>query len=153
MRAAVIAALLPLVVSIPLKAQNSCQLVGVWELVSGKADTASYPANFHQWKIITRTHWAFVARTDSAVRELKTAADSLQMFRTTGAGSGTYTLQGTTYTEHIQFMSDPAYLGMSIPFTCRTEGDRFIQTGTFPELQGGKTVHTWRLEEVYRRIE
>ena len=153
MRAAVIVALLPLAVSIPLKAQNSCRLVGVWELVSGKADTASYPANLRQWKIITRTHWAFIARTDSIVREMKTAADTEQVLRSNSAGGGTYTLQGTTYTEHIQFFPDPAYIGMSLPFTCRTEGDRFIQTGTFPELQGGKTVHTWRLEEVYRRIE
>ena len=153
MRAAVIAVLLPLVASVPLKAQSSCQLVGVWELVSGKADTISYPATFHQWKIITRTHFAWIAKTDSVPAEMKTAADSLRVFRSTGAGSGTYTLQGTTYTEHIQFFSDPAYIGMSLPFTCRTEGDRFIQTGSFPEQQGGKTVHTWRLEEVYRRIE
>jgi len=153
MRAAVIAALLPLVASVPLQAQSSCQLVGVWELVSGKADTASYPATLHQLKIITRTHWTFIAKMDNGIREMKTAADSLQVFRTTGAGSGTYTLQGTTYTETIEYFPDPAYIGMSIPYTCRTEGDRFVQTGTFPELQGGKTVHTWRLEEVYRRIE
>jgi hypothetical protein len=153
MRAAVIAVLLPLLASVPLQAQNSCRPVGVWELVSGKADTASYPAAMHQVKIITRTHWVFIARYDSIIREMKTAADSLQVFRTSGAGGGTYTLQGTTYTEKIDFFSDPAYIGMSLPYTCRTEGDRFIQTGTFPEQQGGKTVHTWRLEEVYRRIE
>ena len=153
MRAAIVAAIVSLAASVSLRAQSSCQLIGVWELVSGKADTVSYPASWHQVKIITRTRWTYIGRLDNGIREMKTAADSLQVFQTTGAGSGTYTLQGTTYTESIEFFSDPAYIGISIPYTCRTEGDRFIQTGTFPEIHGGKTVHAWRLEEVYRRIE
>jgi len=153
MRAAFLAVLLPLVAAVPLRAQSSCQLVGVWELVSGKGDTASYPANLHQWKIITRTHWAWIAKVDGGPTELKTVADSLQVFRNTGAGSGTYTLQGNTYTERIEFFADPEYLGRSIPFTCRTEGDRFYQTGDFPIVEGGRTVRTVHLEEVYRRIE
>ncbi len=105
-------------------AQSSCRLVGVWELVSGKADGQAYPANFHQLKFITKNRWVWVSRQDTVIKELKTTADTLRALQTTGAGSGTYTVQGTTYTEKIEFFSDPAYLGQALPFSCRTEGGR-----------------------------
>ena len=148
-----IPAVLLLVVARPVQAQTACRLVGVWELVSGKADGQAYPTTLHQLKFITRNRWVWIAKDDSSPKELRTSADSLQMFRTTGAGSGTYTVQGTTYTENVEFFADPAYIGQSIPFSCRTEGDRLYQTGNLPILQDGKKVRDLKLEEVYRRVE
>ncbi|MGA2381905.1 MAG: hypothetical protein ABSG61_00565 [Gemmatimonadales bacterium] len=153
MRATTIAVLFPLVFSVPLHAQSRCRLVGVWELVSGKADGQPYPANLHQWKFITRARWAWVAKRDTTVTEMKTASDSLKVANTTEGAGGTYTLQDTTYTEKIEFFPDRAYVGLSVPFACRTEGDRFYQTGGMPILEGGRTVRTLKLEEVWRRIE
>jgi hypothetical protein len=151
MRAALVAALLLLPRLTP--AQSSCKLVGVWELVSGKADGQPYPATLHQIKFITKNRWAWVSRQDTVIKELKTTADTLRALSTTGAGSGTYTVQGTTYTEKIEFFSDLAYLGQSLPFSCRTEGDRFYQTGNIPIFENGKKVRDLKIEEVYRRIE
>jgi len=148
-----IPAVLLLVIARPVQAQTGCRLVGVWELVSGKADGQPYPTTLHRLKFITRNRWVWIARDDSSAKELRTTADSLQMFRTTGAGSGTYTVQGTTYTEKIEFFSDPAYIGQAVPFSCRTEGDRFYQTGNLPILQGGRKIRDVKLEEVYRRVE
>ena len=128
-------------------------MTGVWELVSGKADGQAYPATAHMLKFITRNHWAWVTQDDSVPKQLKTAADSLAAFQANAGGSGTYTVTGSTYTETITYFPDPAYIGMSIPFTCRVDGDRFYQTGNFPILRDGKKVRDAVLEEVYRRIE
>jgi hypothetical protein len=77
----------------------------------------------------------------------------LAAFRTMGCGGGTYTLRGNTYTEKLEYFSDPAYLGLSIAFNCRTEGNQFFQTAAFPVIEGGKKVREVTLEEVWRRIE
>jgi hypothetical protein len=152
MRNAIAAASLLLLAS-TVRAQGACKLEGVWQLVSGKSDGQPYPASAREMKIITKGHFMFVSEETRGVTELKTAADSLQAYRTMGSGGGTYKVQGATYTETLDFFSDPAYLGRSIPFTCRTEGDRFYQTGLFPVFLSGKKVRDIKLEEVWRRIE
>ena len=63
------------------------------------------------------------------------------------------TVQGTTYTEKLYYFADPAYVGKAVPFTCRTEGDRFYQSGIFPVLEGGKKVRDITFEEVWKRVE
>jgi hypothetical protein len=136
-----------------LSAQAPCQLVGVWELVSGKANGKPYPAALHQVKIITRTRFAWVAREDNGLKDLKSVADSLKAYESRAGATGTYSVQGSTHTENIESFPEPAYEGRSIPFTCRVEGDRFYQTGNYPIVKDGKKVRDVMLEEVYRRIE
>ena len=149
---AVLLAVAALLVARSAPGQATCQLVGVWELVSGKADGVAYPATTRQLKLITKNRWAWVAMS-SELKELKTTADSLKAFQTGGGGSGTYTISGSTYTEKIELFPDPAYVGLSIPFTCRIDGDRLHQTGMYPVMKEGKKVREVRLEEIYRRIE
>lgn len=131
---------------------SPCKVVGVWELVSGKTDTVPYPATLHARKVITKTHFTFVGR-DEAVKDPQTTADTVAFLQSMAAGSGTYTLRGTTYTERPDFYPDPAYLGMDLPFTCRTEGDRLYQSGLVPVLEKGVRVRDVKLEEVWRRVE
>lgn len=152
MRLAYALAVTAFVVS-PLSAQSPCKLEGVWQLVSGSADGKAYPGGASQIKIITKRHFAFLVQEPGGPKEMKTSADSLAAFRHAFAGGGTYTLQGTTYTERLEYFTDPAYVGMMLPFTCRTDGDRFYQTGTIPIFEGGKKVHDRKLEEVWRRVE
>jgi hypothetical protein len=137
----------------PLSAQSSCKLEGVWQFVSGTADGNPYTAGNRGIKIITKGHFAVLEREPGLPQEMKTRADSLAAFTKTISGGGTYTVQGTTYTEKLDYFSDPAYLGKSIPFTCRTEGDRFYQSGNFPILEGGKKARDVKLDEVWKRIE
>ena len=80
-------------------------------------------------------------------------ADILRSPERRPAGGGPYTVQGTTYTEKLDYFSDPAYVGKAVPFTCRTEGDRFYQSGPFPIFEGGKKVRDIKLAEVWKRVE
>src|SRR3954469_17844061 len=119
----------------PLSAQSTCKVEGVWQLVSGTANGKSYPATTREMKIITKGHFAFVSEGQRGVMDLKTVADTLAAFRTMASGGGTYTVRGNAYTEKVEYFYSPAYVGKSIAFTCRTEGDRFYQSGAFPILE------------------
>jgi len=61
------------------------------------------------------------------------------------ADLGTYILNGSSYTEHIDFASDEisaGLVGKDQPFTVRVDGDTFTQTGT---LSNGKGLsETWK---------
>ena len=81
-------AILLLVVASPVRGHSQCQLTGVWELVSGKVDGQPYPTGLHQQKFITRSHWAWVLRQDTDLKDLKTVADTLAAYRTRAGGSG-----------------------------------------------------------------
>lgn len=112
-----------------------------------------YPATYRSIKVITKGHFAFVGEEERGRMEMKTAADSLRAFRTMNSGGGTYTLTGNSYTEKLEYFTDPAYVGTSLTFSCRTEGDRFYQTGAFPIFENGRKVRDAKLEEVWRRVE
>jgi hypothetical protein len=137
----------------PLAGQSTCKVEGVWQLVSGSEDGKPYPAGAGELKIITKTHFAVFWQIPGGPKEMKSTADSLAAFRHAGAGGGTYTVQGTTYTEKLDYFPDPAYVGKNVAFTCRTEGDRFYQSGNFPVFEGGRKVRDAKIEEVWRRVE
>jgi hypothetical protein len=105
-------------------------LDGTWELVSGQ----QLPKGARDIKIISGGHFIFVAYDTEIGNVLYT-------------GGGTYTLSGSSYTEHIDFASDgvsPGLVGKDQPFTVHVEGDTFTQTGT---LSNGKA-----LAEVWKRV-
>ena len=60
-------------------------------------------------------------------------------------GGGTYILNGSSYTEHMDFASDQisaGLIGKDQPFTVKIDGDTFTQTGT---LSNGKGLsETWK---------
>ncbi len=104
------------------------QLEGTWELVSGQ----QLPEGSRDVKIISRGHFIFVAYNKNTGEPLYT-------------GGGTYTLNGTSYTEHVDFMSDQISTGMigkDQPFSVQIEGDKFIQTGV--RSSGQSLKETWK---------
>ncbi len=131
----------------------ACAVQGVWELVSGTEGGTPYPATLHARKLITRRHWAWVQGEGAPPSQLVTVGDTLRAYRSSLGGTGTYTVSGSTYTETIDVYPLPGYQGLSLPFTCRVEGDRFYQSGKSPVVENGKVVREVMLEEVYRRIE
>jgi hypothetical protein len=104
------------------------QLDGTWELVSGQ----QLPKGARDIKIISGGHFIFVAYETEKGKPLYT-------------GGGTYTLNGSSYTEHIDFASDEISAGLvskDQPFTVKVDADTFTQTGT---LSNGKALSkTWK---------
>jgi hypothetical protein len=108
-------------------------------------------------KYITAKHWIWISQDKEKCVSLlakKTQWDSLAAYsEAVGAGAGTYKLVGNTYTETIEYFPDPNYIGCSVSFTMKVEGDRLYQSGKYPIIEGGKKVKDVELEEVYKRIE
>src|SRR5207237_5953388 len=97
------------------------QLDGTWELVSGQP----LPKGARDIKIISGGHFIFVAYDTEKGKPLYT-------------GGGTYVLNGSSYSEHIDFASDEistGLVGKGQPFTVKVDGDTFTQTGTLSNLE------------------
>lgn len=106
------------------------QLDGTWELVSGQ----QLPRGARDMKTISGGHFIFVAYDTETGRPLYT-------------GGGTYTLNGSSYTEHVDFASDvisAGLVGRDQAFTAKVDGDTFTQTGS---LSNGKG-----LSELWKRL-
>ena len=151
--------LLPFVVLVtalplsPATAQTSCDLQGAWQLVSAKYDNQAAPSTFGQMKIFTKTRFAVVGLDTAFLGPLVTDADRLKFLSNLTAVGGSYLLGAGTWTEKIDYMSDPVYTGMSFTFQCVHEGDRLIQKGTFPLFVDGKKTRDISLQEVWRRVD
>src|SRR5215510_9180523 len=110
-------------------------LEGTWELIEAKYTPPDPAFNLAEWraiKILTKTHWVFLNQKREATKltSFTNDAELLAAAKTFGAGGGTYTLNGDTYTEHVQFFQAPNYVGMSLSWKITWEGDEWIQTGT-----------------------
>ena len=105
------------------------QLDGTWELVSGQP----LPKGARDIKIISDGHFMF-------------AAYEIESGKPFYSAGGTCVLNGSSYTEHMDFASEPiaALVGKDQSFTVKVEGDTFTQTGT---LSNGKP-----LAEVWKRM-
>jgi hypothetical protein len=137
-------------------AQQKINIQGVWEKLSTKQDGRELPPTGRQWKTITTSHWTWIYQDSKEAASLfakKTHEDSLMAYLSLGAGAGTYTLSGNTYTETPEFFQELEYIGVPLEFTVKVEGNRMFQTGKFPVFEGGKKVRELLLEEVFKRIE
>jgi hypothetical protein len=104
-------------------------LDGTWELLSGQP----LPKGGRDIKILSEGHFMFAAYD----------TNSGQPFYAAG---GTYILNGSSYTEHMDFASDKiaGLVGNDQSFTVKLDGDTFTQRGT---LTNGKP-----LSEVWKRL-
>lgn len=111
--------------------------IGTWQLVSykygGGTTWSDAPQGQRRLKFITPTHFIWTAY-DVATGKVETTA------------GGTYTLDGTAYTEFIQFAGEGMtdYLNKKQTFTLRIEEDKWNQSG---QLSDGT-----KIEEVWQRV-
>ena len=131
----------------------ACRIEGVWELVSTSLngqDLARF--GYHERKVVA--HGQFMWFGEEARRDtiaLRTADDTLRAFHVTG-GAGTYSLNGTTYTEHLEFFYDPRRIGQSVVATCRTEGNRWYHSFSLTALPAASGAATERIDQVWQRV-
>jgi len=110
-----------------LQKQDPSPLEGTWQLMAGtiieKGDTTvtDYSRNQSMIKIINATHFAFLNH------DLKKGKDSTAAF---SAGGGVYTLEGSQYTEYLEYCSAREWEGNTFQFTVTIEGDMLTQRGT-----------------------
>lgn len=114
-------------VSVHKDINTNTSLAGTWKLISGttieKGDTTTtyYDKNLSFIKIINRSHFAFLNHDVNKGKDSATAAYS--------SGGGRYTLQDSTYTEHLEYCSDRQWEGNDFTFTVKIKNDTLTQTG------------------------
>ena len=133
---------------------KDCEVQGVWRrqkvVVNGKTNSTSG----EEVKLMTKKHFMWVsqeARRDTL--PLKTYRDSVRAF-SNGGGYGTYTVNGSNLTEHIEMFPDPTYTGKDWPATCRVVGGQWIHSWISPVYKDS-TGRSRRdtVAEYYRRDE
>lgn len=102
-------------------------LTGTWKLISGtlieKGDTTvtDYTQNRSFIKIINNSHFSFLQH------DLNKGKDSAAVFV---AGGGSYTLNNSTYTEHLEYCSAREWEGNDFTFNVSITNDTLVQQGT-----------------------
>jgi len=102
-------------------------LDGTWELVAGQ----QLPKGARNIKIIAGGHFIFAAYDTEKGELLYT-------------GGGTYILNGSSYTEHVDFGDkiSTGIVGKDQQFTVKIDGDTFTQAGTLSN--GKELLETWK---------
>jgi len=136
-------------------AQQAVKLQGTWELVSQKEDGKDHPISGRQIKLVTPTHYAWFRQDKKQLEELlakRTQHDSISAYQD-AFGAGTYKVVGNTYTETTEFFYAPQYIGTSLAFEFKLDGDLWYTSGHLIHYEGGKKIDDILLEQVFKRID
>jgi hypothetical protein len=118
---------------------------GTWQLLNGtlieKEDTVvtDYTKGKSFLKIINATHFAFLQH------DLNKGKDSTAVFV---SGGGSYSLQDSVYTEHLEYCSAREWEGNDFTFTIAINNDTLIQSGV--EIVESAGVNRLNIEKYVR---
>lgn len=107
--------------------------LGTWELVSHDYAGQSAPVTQREIKILAPGHFMWVIYDKGTMK-------------TVGAGTGTWTLTGNNYAEHVDFADvagGEGINGADFKFTLTVSGDTLTQTGS---------MGTTKMKEVWKRL-
>ena len=127
------------------KESQTLSIEGTWELLSEtkieRNDTTYTPAatTHRMIKIINKTHFAFLRHN------LNATADSALAFV---AGGGTYSLNGSTYQEHLEFFGSSEWENHDFSFEVEVRNDTLIQKGQ--EKIEGTDIDRFIIEKYHR---
>ncbi len=137
----------------PRSAPPACDVRGVWDLVEFiQAGNTTPLAGMQQRKIVTAKYYTWLRqdmRRDTL--PMKTETDTLRAYFTMG-GSGTYSVSGDTYTEHLEYFNDPTLVGKTFAARCRIDGNRWYHMYDSGQLAQPGAAHD-TVTEVYTRVE
>jgi len=155
------AAIIVLAISGAVAASNegsaapACRVQGVWRaervVTNGKVDSTSG----QERKIMTKNHFMWVqqeSRRDTL--PLKTLRDSVRALSDAG-GYGTYTVSGSTVTEHIEVFPLPSWIGRDFKATCSTPDNNHWLHTWYSDFYNDSSGHSRRdtTVEHYVRVE
>ncbi|MEO8568356.1 MAG: hypothetical protein ABI419_04455, partial [Ginsengibacter sp.] len=106
--------------------QSLIPIAGTWKLITGtvieKGDTVvtDYTKNTSFIKIINDTHFAFLQH------DLNRGKDSGAVFV---SGGGSYSLNDSSYTEHLEYCTAREWEGHDFTFTIEIKNDTLTQRG------------------------
>lgn len=136
-------------------AQQEVNLQGTWELVSQKENGEDHPYSGRQIKLLTVTHYAWVRQDKKLVEALLakgTQRDTILAYED-AYGVGTYKIVGDTYIETTEFFYAPQYIGKSVEFKFKLDGNLWYTSGHYGHYKDGKKIDEVHLEQVFKRIE
>lgn len=125
---------------------STVPITGTWRLISGttitKGDTSviDYTKGISMIKIINDSHFAFLKHDQAAPKDSSNHFD---------AGGGSYTLNGSTYTEHLDYYGDRNWEGKTFTFTVSIANDTLTQRG-IEKVEGAGVDH--EIIERYVRV-
>lgn len=105
--------------SIASKIQGTWELIDVTNKVAGQTLNTFVPGR-RMIKIITPSHFSFVNH------DLNKGQDSTAFF---AAGAGLYSIEGTSYTEQLEYCTARDWEGHVFSFEVEIKGDTLIQQG------------------------
>lgn len=123
---------------LPRMLGSSCRVEGDWELVQTEIDGEALGGGW--WALKTLKAGRFVITTVHAVD-----ARSVDTLRS----SGTYSVRGDVYLEHVTSASDTRMGDQRYTFTCRVENGHWYSSGQIPYLSDPS--RSYQLSEVWRR--
>ena len=91
-------------------------------------------------KIISKKHFVFVNQDTSREESY-------------GFGGGTYSLEGDSYTENIEFFRYTDFIGESFSYKSELKDDQWTMSGTIPLKKMGLYEYDIELIEIYKRID
>ena len=139
------------------KSEKKNTLEGVWELVEARYTTAGKTESTNEKviKMYTKKHWVIIGQAPNRQKFTGEGTDSelLNAAKTFGMEAGTYTIKDDILTESVEFAFVPNWVGATVSFKIKWEGDKWIQTGTFPNKALGMGENDTESYEVWKRIE
>ncbi len=129
----------------PTSKYNALPIEGTWKLIAGttieneNVTVTDYTKTLSLIKIINTSHFAFLKH------DLTHGKDSSADF---GSGGGSYTLNDSTYIEHLEYCNAREWEGNDFSFTITIKNDTLIQSGIEKIEKAG--MNRINIEKYYR---